>query len=107
MEAQVTACDKILSSDDDPRIRVSASRTKLQALQTLAMLNGDEDQAVRDAFVASLNASEDAELQRLVVISEFEWQVNAFISSPDKDVSTFLSRIGCVLATAGRRNRRL
>ncbi|MCP4194639.1 MAG: TlpA family protein disulfide reductase [Planctomycetaceae bacterium] len=93
MKSRVEACDKILSQENDERTLLLTYRLKLQALQTLALLNAEEGQLAYDQFMAELKASGNADLERFVLIANFEWQVNTFLNSHEQEGSKLLSQL--------------
>ncbi|MDG2380594.1 MAG: TlpA disulfide reductase family protein [Pirellulaceae bacterium] len=93
MEARAEACNKILAQENDARTRLLASRLKLQALQTLALLNSEEGRVAYDKFVVELKSSGNADLERFVLIAEFEGQVNTFLNSQEQDDSALRSQL--------------
>jgi len=92
MTAQVTACDKILAATSDERHLQEATKMKLHALSTMAILGQEDGISGYQQYVNELASQKDVAIDRLIAISELERVLTEYLISEDASSEVVLDQ---------------
>ena len=92
MTARVTACDKILEAASDERHLQEATKMKLHALSTIAILGHEDGTSSYQQYVNELASQKDIAMDRLIAISELERVVTEYLISEDANSERVLNQ---------------